>query len=115
MKKLIASTALFLCACSSTTLSDPQTGRVIARFESNIATGEYSAGGTRFTFTKLNNSTPTNSIWRGTNELGRNLVSGLVSVASPGGSGTATTAVRVIGASVPHVAPKEKSAESIWP
>lgn len=28
---------------------------------------------------------------------------------------TATTAVRVIGASVPHVAPKEKSAAELWP
>lgn len=63
----------------------------------------------------MSNSAATNAAWRGTNELGRNLVSGFVSVAAPGGSGTATTAVRVIGASVPHVAPKEKSAADIWP
>lgn len=110
---LLALPLLFLSGCAATTLKSPD-GHV-ARFQSNITWGKLTQGATTFEFSKMSNSAATNAAWRGTNELGRNLVSGFVSVAAPGGSGTATTAVRVIGASVPHVAPKEKSAADIWP
>lgn len=87
---------IVLVGCASTDLRDRQTGRLIARFQSNIASGTYSDGATRFSFVAMDNSTPTvaggNAFATGTQAV----TSGATGMIVAGGALKAATAGQAI-------------------
>lgn len=105
-----AAAATVLClafAGCGTTLYNPRTGGKLAVMRSDITTGDYNGGGVRFTFAKMNNSSPTRAALLGANRIVGTVGSAAVSVLVPG-TGATPAITRTVISSVPHiVSPKD--------
>lgn len=95
MKPLLFCLALSLTGCATTLYRD---GKPIARFQSDITTGDYKDGETHFTFAKMNNSRPT----REAGKIIGAVASDIASLAVPG-SGAVPAVVKGSSIVLPHV------------
>ncbi len=104
MKPILCLLALSLSGCA-TTLFSPETGKPLARMQSDLTDVTFSGGGVTFSAARISNSTVARANWLGGRKLADSLGSTALGFAAPGSNvglkGAAIVAPHVFSPAIP--------------